>query len=244
MDLIHGGIKNIFTCRFSNILDYDIHGLSPRLCVLQQLANKLSIDYFNAFTETKPFLNSKCDAGELVFAKISMDNNVVFCNKSGTALSFNNWIPGTGVISSIDKKMLKDDENIFRNYVGDFYNNSRDRFLVLYNANDRLRGFIPGGFDCPIVDRSDKSIVNILGDSLAAFYRRKHNGESSKLFLYQPATQTIFRVDIIRRKGKIYLTEIANIENVSNFIIEKISGSHYYIISSSKNKRTISFEKI
>jgi hypothetical protein len=244
VDFIHGGIKNIFTHRFSNVIDYDIHGLSPRLCVLQQFHNKLSIDYYNAFTETKSFLSSTCEAGELVFAKISVGNSVIFCSKSGTELSFKKWIPSTGIISSYDKKNLKENESELRNYVGNFYSDSRDGFFIVYKAKDHLRGYIPGGFDCPILDRSDKALDNILTDSVASFYRRKQNGQLSKLFLYEPIAHTLFRVDILRRKGKIYLTEIGNIENVSNFIIEKISGSHYYIISSSKNKRTISFEKL
>ncbi len=244
VDFINGGIKNIFSHRFKNLVDYDIGGVSPRLSVLQYYSNTLTIEYYNAFTETKPFLKSSCSIDNLVFAKIARDNSVLYSDKKGEEYSSKNWIPSAGTTKLLDKKLLKPEERIIRNYVGDFYNDSHDRFFVLYESNNELRGYFPGSPDMPVLDRSETPLRVRLSDSVITFYRRKHNGEPSKLYLYEPASSTLFRIDIVRKRGKIYLTEIGNIENVSNFIIEKLSGSHYYIISSSNNKRTTSFEKL
>ncbi len=244
VDFVNGGIKNIFSHKFKKLVDYEIGGVSPRLSVLQYYSNKLYIEYYNAFTETKPFLKSSCNVSELAFAKITRDNSVLYSDKEGTGYSYTTWIPNAGTTKLIDKKRLNPEERVIRNYVGDFYNDSRDRFFVLYASGNELHGYFPGVGEIPVLDRADKAFSYRLSDSVMTFYRRKNNAELSKLYLFEPANSTLFRIDIIRRRGKIYLTEIGNIENVSNFIIEKLSGSHYYIISSSNNKRTIGFEKL
>lgn len=244
VDFRNGGIKSIYSHHFSHIIDFSISGVSPRLSVLQHLSNTLSIEYYNAFTETKPFLKTSCSVNEVEFAKIIKDNSVLYCDKSNTEYSYKNWIPNAATTTLIDKNTLKKDERIVRNFIGDFFNDLHDRFFVLSEFKNQLHGYLPGSPEFPILDRSDKVFSNTLSDSLVTFYRKRHNGEPGKLFLYDKASRTLYRVDIVRRRGKIYLTEIGNIENVSNFIIEKLSGSRNYIISTSNNKRTTSFEKL
>jgi hypothetical protein len=244
IDFVHGGIKKMYAHKFSNVIDYTVHGISPKLSVLQYSPGKLAVEYYNDFTETKPFFNVTCDVTNFVFAKFTLENSVFFCDRAGSQFTYRKWIPNAALLTLVDKKILKEGESILRNYVGDFFNDSHDRFFVLYKAKNLLHGYIPAGFDNQLLERTDKPAINLFSDSTISSYREKRAGEPAKLFIYEPSSHFIYRVDILRKKSKIYLTEIGNIENVSNFIIEKLSGSHYYIISSSKNKSTVSFEKI
>ena len=245
VDFLNSKMKNTLFFDVPNMVHFNITGKeNPGLSILSRKKGILQFHTINSINANATEKKYEICVDSLQNATIGNDNIIYYTYLAHDTVYFANWRPLLNKWDVFHKKSMKGMTSVLGNFVGDLLNDDKDRYFMVYRQKEKLEGILSKGFDKEIESNSGKKLENDILNSTISYFGNYKNSGLNKLFLYSNITSRFYKIDFIRRKSKIILSEIGNLENVSNFIVEKMTGSHFYIISTSNNKYTITFEKI